>query len=117
MVGKNARLSTLGSSRHTSHPIDRVPNGSRNSGSGISFAAARRMPASKKICYGVAGLGHIAQVAVLPAFGHARRNSTLAAIISGDGQKLAELGDTYRVPLRVSYDGVDEALGRIDALY
>jgi predicted dehydrogenase len=75
------------------------------------------MPASKKIRYGVAGLGHIAQVAVLPAFGHARRNSTLAAIISGDGQKLAEVGDTYRVPLRVSYDGVDEALGRIDALY
>jgi predicted dehydrogenase len=75
------------------------------------------MPATKKIRYGVAGLGHIAQVAVLPAFSHARRNSRLTAIISGDGQKLAEVGDMYRVPVRVSYDGVDEALSRIDALY
>ena len=30
----------------------------------------------QKIRYAVVGLGHIAQVAVLPAFAHARRNST-----------------------------------------
>lgn len=75
------------------------------------------MASRAKVRYGVAGLGHIAQVAVLPAFRHARRNSTLTAIISGDGQKLAEVGDAYRVPVRVSYEGVDEALSRIDALY
>ena len=28
-----------------------------------------------RIRYGVVGLGHIAQVAVIPAFAHARRNS------------------------------------------
>ena len=29
----------------------------------------------KQVRYAVVGLGHIAQVAVLPAFGNARRNS------------------------------------------
>src|SRR4026207_1663179 len=46
---------------------------------------------SKKIRYAVVGLGHIAQVAVLPAFAHAARNSTLAALVSGDRTKLREL--------------------------
>jgi hypothetical protein len=36
------------------------------------------------IRYAVVGLGHIAQVAVLPAFGNARRNSKLVALVSGD---------------------------------
>jgi predicted dehydrogenase len=31
--------------------------------------------------YAVVGLGHIAQVAVLPAFVHARRNSRLVALV------------------------------------
>ena len=43
--------------------------------------AARR---SKAIRYGVVGLGHIAQVAMLPAFAHARRNSRLTALVSDD---------------------------------
>ena len=34
------------------------------------------------IRYGVVGLGHIAQAAVLPAFAHARRNSQLTAVVS-----------------------------------
>jgi len=39
----------------------------------------------KQVRYAVVGLGHIAQVAVLPAFGNARRNSRLAALLkSGD---------------------------------
>ena len=38
----------------------------------------------RQIRYAVVGLGHIAQVAVLPAFGNARRNSRLAAIVSMD---------------------------------
>jgi predicted dehydrogenase len=33
----------------------------------------------QKIRYAVVGLGHIAQIAVLPAFAHARRNSALTA--------------------------------------
>ena len=36
--------------------------------------------ATKKIRYAVVGLGHIAQVAVLPAFAHASANSELAAL-------------------------------------
>ena len=46
------------------------------------------MPAGKRsIRYAVVGLGHIAQVAVLPAFAHARRNSQLVAIVSDDAAK------------------------------
>ena len=40
------------------------------------------------IRYAVVGLGHIAQVAVLPAFAHARRNSRLTALVSDDATKL-----------------------------
>ena len=38
------------------------------------------MPPVKPVRYAVVGLGHIAQVAVLRAFAHARRNSTLVAV-------------------------------------
>jgi glucose-fructose oxidoreductase len=67
----------------------------------------------------VIGLGHIAQVAVLPAFKHARRNSTLAALVSGEPKKLKQLGRRYAVPRTCGYDGVDElfASGDIDAVY
>jgi glucose-fructose oxidoreductase len=49
------------------------------------------------IRYAVVGLGHIAQVAVLPAFGNARRNSKLVALVSGDPVKRDELGKKYQV--------------------
>jgi len=44
----------------------------------------------KKTRYAVVGLGHIAQVAVLPAFRSAT-NSELAAIVSGDSAKREKL--------------------------
>ena len=47
--------------------------------------------------YAVVGLGHIAQVAVLPAFAHARRNSKLVALVSDDARKRRELSRRYRV--------------------
>jgi predicted dehydrogenase len=53
--------------------------------------------------YAVVGLGHIAQVAVLPAFTHAR-NSRLAALVSGDRTKLKELSRRYRPERAFSYD-------------
>ena len=73
----------------------------------------------KTIRYAVVGLGHIAQVAVLPAFRHATRNSTLQAIVSDDPEKLAKLGRRYRVPIKASYDDYDKLLasGDIDAVY
>jgi glucose-fructose oxidoreductase len=67
----------------------------------------------------VVGLGHIAQVAVLPAFANARRNSRLAALVSGDRVKLEELGRKYGVERTCGYDGYDALLrsGEIDAVY
>jgi predicted dehydrogenase len=72
----------------------------------------------KRIRYGVVGLGHIAQVAVLPAFAHAR-NSELTALISDDEIKLRELTRRYRVPHTYSYEEYDQCLreGQIDAVY
>jgi glucose-fructose oxidoreductase len=74
---------------------------------------------ARKVRYAVVGLGHIAQVAVLPAFKHAARNSELAALVSDDATKLRKVGDRYRVSGRYSYDdfeaGLDEAA--IDAVY
>src|SRR3954467_3956801 len=71
------------------------------------------------IRYAVVGCGHIAQVAVLPAFGNARRNSKLAAIVSGDPVKREELAKKYDVPRALDYAGYDELLksGEIDAVY
>ena len=50
------------------------------------------------------GLGHIAQAAVLPAFAHARKNSKLVALLSGDEKKRQTLSKRYRVP---GYDYAD----------
>lgn len=73
----------------------------------------------KAVRYAVIGLGHIAQAAVLPAFKHARRNSVLAALVSGESKKLRQLGRRYRVQRVCGYDEVDElfASGEIDAVY
>jgi glucose-fructose oxidoreductase len=67
----------------------------------------------------VIGLGHIAQAAVLPAFKHAKRNSTLAALVSGEERKLKQLGRRYDVQRLCGYEEVDAlfASGEIDAVY
>ena len=72
----------------------------------------------RRIRYGVVGLGHIAQVAVLPAFAHAT-NSELTTLISDDETKLRELSRRYRVPHTYSYEQYDQCLreGHIDAVY
>lgn len=69
------------------------------------------------IRYAVVGLGHIAQVAVLPAFAHARRNSTLAALVSGDRTKRRALASRYRVEATFSYDEYEACLEQVDAVY
>jgi predicted dehydrogenase len=73
----------------------------------------------KQIRYAVVGLGHIAQVAVLPAFGNARRNSRLTGLVSGDPLKRTELAKKYSVEHAWSYEQFDECLqsGTIDAVY
>jgi predicted dehydrogenase len=72
-----------------------------------------------KTRYAVVGLGHIAQVAVLPAFSHAKRNSELVALVSDDPVKLAKLSRRHRAKLCCDYQGLDElyASGEIDAVY
>src|SRR6187402_403464 len=68
------------------------------------------------IRYAVVGLGHIAQVAVLPAFAHARRNSRLAALVSGDRSKRKALSRKYRVSA-FAYDDFEKCLEGVDAVY
>lgn len=73
----------------------------------------------KKIRYAIVGLGHIAQIAVLPAFKHASKNSELAALISNDPEKLSELKGEYGVSKTYSYEEYDECLrsGDVDAVF
>jgi predicted dehydrogenase len=69
------------------------------------------------IRYGVVGLGHIAQVAVLPAFAHAKRNSRLTAIVSDDPKKRKLVGRKYRLDQTYGYDEYDACLAEVDAVY
>ena len=72
----------------------------------------------RKVRYAVVGLGHIAQVAVLPAFAHASRNSEIGALVSDDETKLRKVGARYGVSARYSYDRFEECLeSGIDAVY
>jgi predicted dehydrogenase len=74
--------------------------------------------ARKQIRYAVVGLGHIAQVAMLPAFGNARRNSVLSALVSSDSSKRTQLSEKYGIENTYSYDQYDECLkSGIDAVY
>jgi predicted dehydrogenase len=72
----------------------------------------------RKIRYAVVGLGHIAQVAVLPGFANAK-HAELVALFSRNPTKLATLGDRYRVPGRYDYASYDAVLARneVDAVY
>lgn len=70
----------------------------------------------KKIRYAVVGLGHIAQVAVLPAFKNAR-NSELVALVSSDPQKQKKVARQYGIDNVFSYEQYDQALELVDAVY
>ena len=71
----------------------------------------------RSVRYAVVGLGHIAQVAVLPAFAHARGNSQLVGVVSGDRAKRREVAKRYRLDHAFSYDEFDTCLGTVDAVY
>jgi len=73
----------------------------------------------KKIRYAVVGLGYISQIAVLPAFENAKRNSELVAFVSDDPEKMQELSRKYNVELMYSYEEYEDCLqsGNIDAVY
>src|SRR5581483_11576827 len=85
---------------------------------GVMQSSRRRVP-DGKVRYAVVGLGHISQIAVLPAFRHAKKNSELTALVSSDPVKRRELGRRYRVPIAVDEKDYDDLLrsGDIDAVY
>ncbi|HYP14260.1 MAG TPA: Gfo/Idh/MocA family oxidoreductase [Bryobacteraceae bacterium] len=70
-----------------------------------------------KVRYAVVGLGHLSQKAILPAFRNVK-NATLTALVSGDADKLKELGAHYGART-FSYDQYDDCLqsGEVDAVY
>ncbi|HEY8993703.1 MAG TPA: Gfo/Idh/MocA family oxidoreductase [Lacunisphaera sp.] len=72
----------------------------------------------RKIRFALVGLGHIAQVAVLPGFKQARK-AELAALVSGDPKKLKQLAKQYSVAQTYSYDDFDRCLAdpSIEAVY
>ncbi len=75
-----------------------------------------KQPSKKRIRYAVVGLGHIAQVAVLPAFRNTS-NSELFALVSSDPTKLAKLGKKYGIEHLYSYADYGRALSNVDAVY
>ena len=74
---------------------------------------------NRKVRYAVVGLGYISQIAILPAFAHARANSTLTALVSGDPKKLKSLSRKYGTKYNYSYEQYADCLasGEIDAVY
>ncbi len=76
----------------------------------------RRGISKDKVRYAVVGLGHIAQVAVLPAFKNAT-NSELFALVSGNSAKLKTLGKNYGLQHLYSYEDYGRALSNVDAVY
>lgn len=82
-------------------------------------ATSRTKSSKRKIRYAVVGLGWFAQTAVLPAFAHARDNSELVALVSGEPEKLRKLGRKYGVGSLYSYENYPRCLAadEIDAAY
>jgi glucose-fructose oxidoreductase len=79
----------------------------------------RKRKGGGPVRYAVVGQGYIAQAAVLPAFAHAKRNSRLVALVSGDATKRRELGEMYGVDFTYSYEEYDNCVrsGEVDAVY
>ncbi|MDQ6733032.1 MAG: Gfo/Idh/MocA family oxidoreductase, partial [Nitrospirota bacterium] len=73
----------------------------------------------RTVRYAVVGLGHIAQVAVLPAFAHAGQNSQVTALVSGNPTKRTQISKRYGIPHVYSYHDYDRCLkdGHVDAVY
>ncbi len=79
----------------------------------------KRKTRDRKVRYAVVGLGYISQIAVLPGFAHARENSQLVALVSGDEMKLKKLAKNYKVTKTYTYQRYADCLesGEVDAVY
>src|ERR1041384_963595 len=76
-----------------------------------------RAKSRRQVGYAVIGAGHIAQVAVLPAFKHAK-NSKLVALVSSDAEKRRKLSKMYGCDAYPVED-LEDVLDRpdVDAVY
>jgi predicted dehydrogenase len=88
----------------------------RGNGNGKRRAGGDRR---EKIRWAVIGQGHFAQTSVLPAFAHARENSQLVALFSGDDKKRKQLGRRHDVEFALPYEELDDFLrsGQVQAAY
>jgi len=79
---------------------------------------ARSETTSPKTRFAVIGLGHFAQSAILPAFANATDKASLAALVTGDSEKAAQLSKQYKAPA-FRYEDYDRLMksGDIDAVY
>jgi predicted dehydrogenase len=113
--GSGRKTTSPRSSARSRNPSSEAATGTRSRAGSRNRGARETRP----VRYAIVGLGHIAQAAVLPAFAHARRNSTLAALVSDDPVKRRQLSKRYRVERTFDYDEYDECLksGGIDAVY
>jgi glucose-fructose oxidoreductase len=86
---------------------------------GEEFMTQQQSKPKERVRYAVVGLGYIAQAAVLPAFAHARENSELVALVSGDATKLKKLSRKYQVLKGYTYEKYADCLesGEVDAVY
>src|SRR5206468_2442939 len=84
---------------------------------GTDSAFRPSMSANRHIRYAVVGAGNIAQMAVLPAFAHAKDNSQLVALVSGDAEKRRQLGKRHGLELEGDYSELESIIERgcIDA--
>lgn len=76
------------------------------------------MSAAKRVGFAVVGLGHISELAVLPAFRHSKR-ARLVALVSGNAQKARRLARKFGASDYYTYDDYVLALNhpRVDAVY
>jgi glucose-fructose oxidoreductase len=93
-------------------------NGTGKANNMKATRATGKTTRSERLRFAVVGLGHFAQVAVLPAFAHAKE-CELRALFSEDETKLRALKRKYGVEAVLSYEQYDEYLrsGEIDAVY
>ena len=97
---------------------DQVSRPERLEGTALAQWVTMR-PSKRKIRYAVVGVGHIAQVAVLPAFEHASSNSQLVALVSSDAKKRRVLSKRYGLEHTSTYAGLERLIhdAQIDAVY
>jgi predicted dehydrogenase len=76
------------------------------------------MTTKKRIGFAVVGLGHISEIAVLPAFQHSKK-AKVVALVSGDAQKARRLAKKFGASDYYSYEDYVLALNhpKVDAVF